>query len=1417
MIKLKLSVVENKDGVEFPNVPGELLSSLAERCVRPYVTAELKIEDSFVVLVNGMKIEKDMWAYVQVRESDNILIAPMLKGGDDPGALLRTALIIVSTLVLPGLIAPSLVAAGGVGAGLLSAGVSIAATLLFSALIPPPQPKLSTDAGAGSSQMYSFSGQSNAVKRYETVPKVYGVHRLFPPIAANPYTELEADPATGNLVQYYYAIYDFGLGPLDVREIKIGDTPIRDFNGVQYRLVDFNKPAISEGTWDDNTVNTLSFYKGDVSTDNVNIAINSNEGPSVPVGDYQILRTAPDNTSGTKQEIGITLVNPGGLTSFAANGTRGTVKINLTIEFSKVGEDIWRGYNDPIYTENVVSVGGSSTYAASSINLYPPGVDDGGIYPETQPTVESQYQQIISSDQADWYDTYHYYGLLKGATTVVLAETAGLVGKYLKIRDVDCGRILSEAAHSSGYKTYTFENPLPTNITLFTFYKQGSQDGFLTPVEASKSDTSVANKAIASNLVVGAAQIERNETGNVYSTFKFTPKDIASYKIRITRKSTVPTYTSTVQSGLTWAGLTSRFDRDPIVTDKRHVFLEVKILATNQLNGSIQNLSAICSSVLDVWTGSAWEKQISSNPAWVFVDLLTGEINKRAISKDRLHLPSIVEWADFCDEVPTPPPSQVFTYGRFLCNTLVDYTTTLQSILSNVTNSAQASLNIIDGKYGVLIDNLKTVPVQIFTPRNSSNFGSTRSYSTKPDAIKVTYIDPSADWESRETIVYDNGFDVDTATTFDELTAFGCTNPQQAWRYGRYMLAQNRLRQEKISITVDFENLVCTRGDYVQFTQDVMKVGGTPARVKKVTGNQIVIDDAIETLPESYGYIFRASDGTISQGTLTVDSSDTFTLDDDIPAVGDLIVIGVVGSIAIDCIVKSIEPIDDMRANLLLVEKADAIYTAESTDVLPDYSPQISPTTDTDFAPPGEVQNLVIADSYYDCNGNALDYKVDLDWDVPAGAAYEIFEIWVDSGKGYNLVDSTKESFYTYLADPENLGITHNFKVIAVSATGKKLDIGAVTGVSQLISRKTDPPSDVEFFNADITDQTLQLFWTKIPDCSCQEYLIRYSPTDNGSWERSIPMLRVGRDTNLAMTQARTGTYLIKAVDFEGNESATAAAIITTIPELFALNVIDETTDFPSLVGTKERVVKETGALILDTAIVGGVDTNEYYSDGYYYYENLLDVGDIYTVRLQSLIQAEGYTIEDLMSNWTTLADLDAMAHAGSSDWDVETQYRTTDSFNVIADWMALSDIDPISEGDQDIWTAWKKFTIGDATGRIFAFRLRLISNKVSVTPRVFDGTIKADMPDRFESYPNQTVDDSSGLTVAYSPAFKGPSPSPSVQVTIEDASTGDYIAYDYKTLDGFLVRAFDKDGNPVTRQVDIAVKGYGRKATAVI
>lgn len=1407
MIKIRLESVGEGNPTELEIKNGSLLSDAVKDAVG-HLTE--KHEEYFNVVVNGHLIHPDLWPFTKLNSTDEVLIAPKLQSGNS-GSILKTVAIVLVTAYVGPMAAGAF---GAIGGALVTAAATIGASLLLNSLFPPPsvdEGNLSYGNSEAGSQMYSISGQSNRVDRFGNVPKVYGQHRIFPRVAANPYVELEADPATGKLIQYFYAIYDFGFGPLRISDIKIGDTPIENFSDVTYNLVDLNKPLVEEGPWDTALKPSFSIYKGDITTENISVTLDGNEYSGSPLSSYQIIRNANPNTLNTSQEIILNFVCPQGLIAYSAQGDPATRHIDLEIKFAKVGTEDWKAYNDPDFVSVFKSVGGSEINTQHSVS-YLGFSGPGGYYSESAPA--TPWQLVSYTDYTTTHTSHRFFGFPSG-NSIVLGSGIPNNSKIFW-GNTFLGKVVSSTSYAPGYSTYVLDANLPSGMTQYKYTTEWyNNQGSYT---FTYTTTFVGNQIYYTDPSEGAARISGQESTAYYSTFRFTPKINEDYKVRVTRLQSSSGYTSTVRDSLVFSSLSTRADASPIETDKRHVFLELQIRATNQLNGSIQNLSAVAESALMVWDGVNWTRQLTSNPAWVFTDLLTSEINKRAIPFSRLETNSLLEWADFCDEVPSAVnPLPDWTMPRFQTNFVLDFDATLSDALHKVSSAAQASLNIIDGKYGVLVDKLKTTPVQIFTPRNSTNFSSQRSYSRKPHAVAVKYVDPAADWEVAEKIVYDDGYTELNATETDQLTSFACTNVEQAWRFGRYSLAANRLRQETISIDVDFEHLVCTRGDYVQITQDVMKVGGFPARVKSISGPTVTIDDGIETDGMlSYGYVFRGSNGVISEGTLSVVSSDQFTLTGPLPSVGDLIVIGEVTKIYFDCIVKSISPADDLTATIILVEKADAIYDAETGMAMPNYTPQINNTTDVEYSPPPEVVGLAVADNGWECSGAGYLYYVDLDWEMPIGAAVDTFEIWVNDGRGYDLKGFTTNTLYRVEISQTRLNIEHSFKVLGVSAAGKKLDLGTVSAVTATPLNKTSPPSNVDSLNIDITGEVLQLVWPAILDCDCDEYLIRYSPNLASIWETSTPLLRMDRNSTLASTQARTGVYFIKAIDFNGNESASATQAVTTIPNLFSLNVIDQITDFPTLGGDKYQTEDVSNSIVLKHTVVGGAETAEYYSEGYYYFTTLLNLGEIYTVRLQSLIEAEGFTIGDLMSSWPSLDVVTALTTPGFSDWDIKTQYRTTDNLNVISEWDPMSDVLQMSSGDEDIWSSWRDFLMGDATGKIFQFRLKLVSNKVSVTPRVVGGHIAADMPDRFDTINNVLVG-TSGLDVAYTPAFAGPSPSPNIQVSIDSAQSGDYWNFDYKTPEGFKIRIYDKDGNPVSRNVDFAIKGYGRRASNII
>lgn len=1417
MIKFKLNPLKTEhEIIEIPNTI--LVRELINQVFGRYDHKELLLNHA-VICIDGKILEECFWDSISVDNDSDVLITLRLRGGDF-GQTFKMVAILAIVAVASAYLGPAGAGLSGFAYAGAMVAVTIGTTLAMNALIPPPQAGVESIGVSGyeDSQMFYLTNQSNQIKKYGNVPRAYGYYRMFPMLAAKPYIEFKPN-SSGVLDQYLVAVYDFGIGPNLITDMRIGETAMDNFTGIEYNLVDLNKPSTDEGPWDAALQDNFSIYKGIVDTAIYSVAINEDKVDGGDPTGYLVERALPV-ASGPNPVYEITLVTPRGLYSMNTSGTIGTNSIILSVEFADVDSEAWK----PLHKAPYLDMLGPIDFQFTSVSCNLMDYSIGGT--ANSPTYGNLTRLSLDGGPSKGFGTATF-GIKKGDSYIYIPNSYGNLN----------ARLLYLGYQKVGF-IYTTTAPLPDGSRKYYFAKEGVP--FPPPIQPySGPDISLVKLLYISRSGVGSWSISsKTGVGNTtlrfiarspnnqlqilssnrtpeYNLIKFKSGNANAQKIRITRLNTSEQvgYTFQLVSDLTLTSLVTRADGIPISTRKRHTFLEMRIKATDQLNGTVSNLSGIVQSVLDTTTdGITWTKAVTNNPAWVYVDLLTGSMNRRAISKSRLHIPSILEFKSFCDVVPTAGPTQEpFNRVRYESNFILDYNTTLNNIIGSVLGACQASLNLYGGKYGVLLDVKRTVPVQVFTPRNIISFSSSRKYYEPPHKLHVKFIDPDSEWNQFEAIVYQDGYNENNAETYEDLETFACTNYEQAWRFGRYMMAQAKLRQENITIEVDFENLICTRGDYVLFVHDVMKVGGRPSRVTNLVGNVVTIDEEIVYNPLlTYGYTFRSNaTGLIKTGSLVVNSTFTATLTGDLPTIGDLFVYGETTKITYDCIVKAISPVDDLRATITLVEKADAVYDAENSMPLPPYEPSIAVDTSTDMYIPPKVEDLTELENSWRCTGVGYEYYVDISWTMPEASIYSTFEVYANT----ELIDYTNTLSYKYIVPDELVGTDIEIRVLAVSQSGKKIALGEADSLIVTPLSKVTPPSDVDALYLNVTGEVLQLEWPLVSDCDVEFYIIRYTPRLDAMWENSIPLSYAPRNISMTSVQARTGSYFIKAIDFAGNLSTNAAKAITSIPELFNLNVIEETNDFPTLSGAKDRVVDDGGLLRLQSKVEGGVDTNEYHSEGYYYYDTLLDLGDIYSVRLQSNIEAEGYSADDLMSNWETLEEVLALSNSKFSEWDVEAYVRSRDSYDVIASWTTLEEVEYMFQGSEDDWGPWRKFTIGDFTGRIFQFRLKLVSFKPSVSPKVYDGIIKADMPDRIDSFVNITCP-AIGKVITYTPPFKGPSPSPAIQITQDDATQGDYYKITNKTLNGFTIQFFDKDNIAVERTFDTMIRGYGRKAS---
>ena len=171
------------------------------------------------VMLNGRLVAPGEMALARVQPDDVLTVRARLQGGDtNPINIILTIAVLALSFYVPGALGLT-----GFSAGLLSAGITIVGGLIVNALFPVEPPD-APDDGQKPGQQYSISGGANRPRPYEPVLMTLGEHRVFPDLAAVEYVEFIGGE------QYLNQVFDFGVGNLDISDLRIGDTPLGSFD-----------------------------------------------------------------------------------------------------------------------------------------------------------------------------------------------------------------------------------------------------------------------------------------------------------------------------------------------------------------------------------------------------------------------------------------------------------------------------------------------------------------------------------------------------------------------------------------------------------------------------------------------------------------------------------------------------------------------------------------------------------------------------------------------------------------------------------------------------------------------------------------------------------------------------------------------------------------------------------------------------------------------------------------------------------------------------------------------------------------------------------------------------------------------------------------------------------------------------------
>jgi hypothetical protein len=382
-------------------------------------------------------------------------------------------------------------------------------------------------------------------------------------------------------------------------------------------------------------------------------------------------------------------------------------------------------------------------------------------------------------------------------------------------------------------------------------------------------------------------------------------------------------------------------------------------------------------------------------------------------------------------------------------------------------------------------------------------------------------------------------------------------------------------------------------------------------------------------------------------------------------------------------------------------------------------------------------------------------------------------------------------------------GLIYNVRVKAFNTLGVQ---SSYTSATRTIIGGIAPPEDVQDFSCNIIGSDAHLAWTQIGDLDLAHYTIRYSPLTTGAdWADSVSLVeKVARPATSITVPARVGSYLIKAVDKNGNYSSNESVIATNLTAVGNFNAIVTQTESPTFAGTTYRTVVIDNTIRLDSSELfdsaigdfdtpttffdSGVTTFDLYPLGYYYFANVIDLGSVYTSRITAFITQTADNLDDLFDSRTGNFD------DGASNFDGDSPANCNAHIEI-----SLSN-------DNVTWTSYRNFVIGDYTSRYYRFRVMMTSQDLSSTPVVSALSVTVDMIDRIFS-----GNDISSGTGTYSVTFTNPfySSNYAVGITGQGLNTGDYFTISSKTVNGFNVAFKNSSGTGVSRTFDYIAKGY--------
>ena len=524
----------------------------------------------------------------------------------------------------------------------------------------------------------------------------------------------------------------------------------------------------------------------------------------------------------------------------------------------------------------------------------------------------------------------------------------------------------------------------------------------------------------------------------------------------------------------------------------------------------------------------------------------------------------------------------------------------------------------------------------------------------------------------------------------------------------------------------------------------------------------------------------------------------------------------------------------DHTITLQLSEHQDSYYA---------FGTQVAPATipDTTLPNPFSVQppaSVTLDDELIEYADGIVITRMLITVGVSPDKFVENYEVQIKQTldpNGNAVSDSFREIATGKILNYQHLNVideaTYQVRVRAVNTINAKSTFVSAT---RKIVGGVEVPSDVEDFAVEMHgSHHMKLTWTppsQNSDLDISFYDIRFQDVTTGAkWINSTNLVRCPRrKCDSAIVPARVGSYLIKAVDKNGNSSATETIVSTNISGIQAYKTVSSFTETPDVFtaadqmdGTLPLAVKIDPSgdtiLTLDTVTnfddtvgnfdsptgdfeLGGTDTtsnpNKHNTNrdakGFYNFSNSISLTQIYDGDVVPSITLDAENPYDLFDNGRGSLFFDS----AKAPFDGTEQLHAFHRIQIATSTTSLANCTSFVDITQ---SATFKF-------KFAKFRLKLTNDDDQTSSNVKTIAIKLNIEERTFAESNLATSSGSKTVAFTNPFFEVPA----LGIAAQNMATGDTFTISSKTVNGFSIAFVNSSGAAVDRTFDYIAKGFG-------